>query len=167
MQPIYQTNIYGKKISNKLNDDVYCQSYTLMRAYGIHISTNVYDRQMAMIQMYRDILKDKKLMKELYDTLVVTSWVDKTVTPNKPFKTHDMKSKIPKKIKETLDDWENFGYWRVIGKGNCPNNQTIKNRNNTLKQKKRHSYRNKNTNTYKNTNTHKNRSRSRNRNNNM
>jgi hypothetical protein len=120
MQPIYQTNINGIKISNKENADVYCQSYSLMRAYGIHIPTNVYDKQMAMIQMYRDILSDKRIMNKLYNTLVVTSWFDKTITPNEPFETHDMKDKIPEGIIDTLNDWEKFGYLRVIGNGKCP-----------------------------------------------
>jgi hypothetical protein len=133
MQPIYQTNINGIKISDKENADVYCQSYSLMRAYGIHIPTNVYDKQMAMIQMYRDILSDKRIMNKLYNTLVVTSWFDKTITPNEPFETHDMKDKIPEGIIDTLNDWEKFGYLRVIGNGKCPKpvnrgrNRTIKN----------------------------------------
>jgi len=120
MQPIYQTNIKGKVISNIENNDIYCQTYSLMRAYGIHIPKNVYHKQMAMIQMYRDILSNKRLMRELYNKIDVTSWLDTTVTPNEPFETYDLRSKIPRGIIDTLNDWENFGYLRAIGNGKCP-----------------------------------------------
>jgi hypothetical protein len=116
----------------KNKNDTLCQSYSLMNYFDIDIPDNKKDRQMVMIQMYRDILNGtlenfegvnfkKILNKEILSVKENKSlWTD-FVTDRGHI---NMKPNIFfKNIKNTLDEWEEVGYWFFIGKGNCPKHE--------------------------------------------
>jgi len=116
-------NIYKNK------NDTLCQSYSLLNYFDIDIPDDKKERQMAMIQMYRDILngtmenfEDVDFKKIIYDEILSVK-ANKSLWLN--FVTNRgyismAKNKFFKNIEDTLDEWEEFGYWYFIGKGNCP-----------------------------------------------
>ncbi len=120
-------NIYKNK------NDTLCQSYSLMNYFDIDMPDDKRDRQLAMIQMYRDLL-NKTLpgfegidFKEIINTEILRVRANKTLWEN--FVTNNgyismAKKTFFKNIENTLDEWEEYGYWYFIGKGNCPKHET-------------------------------------------
>lgn len=116
-------NIYKNK------NDTLCQSYSLLNYFDIDIPDDKKERQMAMIQMYRDILngtmenfEDVDFKKIIYDEILSVRankdlWLN--FVTNRGYISM-AKNKFFKNIEDTLDEWEEFGYWYFIGKGNCP-----------------------------------------------
>ena len=143
-------------------NDTLCQSYSLLNYFEIPISNDKKEKQMAMIQMYRDIINDNQEgfyqyyepeekkkgkkpkfnfqktindeiltnpdNKELWKDFTVAEEVKKGKTGKKVEKViHYVqmnKKKFFDNIKETLDEWEEYGYWFFIGKGECPTHAT-------------------------------------------
>jgi hypothetical protein len=113
----------------KNKNDTLCQSYSLLNYFDIDIPDNKKERQMAMIQMYRDILngtmenfEDVDFKKIIYDEILSVRankdlWLN--FVTNRGYISM-AKNKFFKNIEDTLDEWEEFGYWYFIGKGNCP-----------------------------------------------
>ena len=116
----------------KNKNDTLCQSYSLLNYFDIDIPDDKRDRQMAMIQMYRDILNgtlenfegvDFKdiLYKEILSTKANKNLWTNFVKGNGYISMN--KNTFFKNIEDTLDEWEDFGYWFFIGKGNCPKHE--------------------------------------------
>ena len=114
-------------------NDTLCQSYSMMNYFEIPISNDKKEKQIAMVQMYRDIINGTmenyedvdfkgiltneilrvKRNKNLWRNFVTNrGYIN--MTPNTLFKN----------IEETLDEWEEYGYWFFIGKGECPTHKT-------------------------------------------
>ena len=119
-------NIYKNK------NDTLCQSYSLMNYFDIDIPDDKKDRQMAMIQMYRDILNKTLENFEDVDFKSIINREILSVKSNKELWTNFVKGRgyismnkkiFFKNIEDTLDEWEEFGYWYFIGKGNCPKHE--------------------------------------------
>jgi len=102
-------------------NDTLCQSYTLLTYFNKPINPSQKQRQMDMINMYREILSNERFIKEL-DGIIIkennTLWIDYTSTKKKYVPMN--KVKIIKKIKEVLDEWEDYGFYYFIGNGKCP-----------------------------------------------
>jgi hypothetical protein len=116
-------NIYKNK------NDTLCQSYSLMNYFDIEIPDDKRDRQMAMVQMYRDILNGTLENFEGVDFKGILNQEILREKANKNLWSNFVKGRgyismnkttFFKNIENTLDDWEEFGYWYFIGKGNCP-----------------------------------------------
>ena len=116
----------------KNKNDTLCQSYSLLNYFDIDIPDDKRDRQMAMIQMYRDILNgtlenfegvDFKdiLYKEILSTKANKNLWTNFVKGNGYISMN--KNTFFKNIEDTLDEWEDYGYWYFIGKGNCPKHE--------------------------------------------
>jgi len=104
-------------------NDMLCQSYSLLAFFEIPISSDKKEKQMQMIQMYRDtILKNKKILKKLEETISEPKnlglWKDFRISKKTNLKMDP--SEILKGIHKSLDDWESFGYHYFIGDGTCP-----------------------------------------------
>ena len=119
-------NIYKNK------NDTLCQSYSLMNYFDIEISDDKKERQMAMIQMYRDIINGTLENFEDVNFKDILNREILSVKSNKQLWTDFVKGRgyvnmskasIFKNIENTLDEWEEFGYWYFIGKGNCPKHE--------------------------------------------
>ena len=119
-------NIYKNK------NDTLCQSYSLLNYFDIEIPDDKRDRQMAMIQMYRDMLNGTLENFEGVDFKGILNREILSVKANKDLWTNFVKGHghismnkktFFKNIEDTLDEWEQFGYWYFIGKGNCPKHE--------------------------------------------
>lgn len=113
----------------KNKNDTLCQSYSLLTYFDIEIPDDKKARQMAMIQMYRDILDGTLNDYEGVDFKKILNREILSVKANKDLWTNFVKGSgyismnkktFFKNIEDTLDEWEEFGYWYFIGKGNCP-----------------------------------------------
>ena len=113
----------------KNKNDTLCQSYSLMNYFDIDIPDDKKDRQMAMIQMYRDILNGTLENFDAIDFKDVLNREILSVKSNKHLWRNFItnrgyismsKQTFFKNIESTLDEWEDYGYWFFIGKGNCP-----------------------------------------------
>jgi len=116
----------------KNKNDTLCQSYSLMNYFDIEIPNDKRDRQMAMIQMYRDILNGTLENFEGVDFKGIINKEILSVKANKDLWTNFVKGHghismnkktFFKNIEDTLDEWEDVGYWYFIGKGNCPKHE--------------------------------------------
>ena len=142
----------GIQNTNKDENDTLCQSYSLLWFMDQPIPKIEKDdtleeelfkkksRQMQMIRMYRDLMKNKgftrevtKVIQGMQDTMneyprgklpaekVNEVWMDYTQKPLKrgvrPYMNLDT---LFANIRKTLNDWEAFGYWYFIRKGECP-----------------------------------------------
>lgn len=119
-------NIYKNK------NDTLCQSYSLMNYFDIEIPDDKKEKQMAMIQMYRDILNGTLENYEDVDFKGIINREILSVKSNKELWTNFVKGRgyismnkktFFKNIEDTLDEWEQVGYWYFIGKGNCPKHE--------------------------------------------
>jgi len=122
----------GKQNIYKNKNDTLCQSYSLMNYFDIEISDDKKQKQMDMVQMYRDILNgtmdgfdDVDFKGVLYNQILSNKrnknlWRDYVYDDNGTKAISMAKSKFFHNIENTLDEWEEFGYWFFIGKGNCP-----------------------------------------------
>ena len=116
-------NIYKNK------NDTLCQSYSLMNYFDVEIPDDKKNRQMDMIQMYRDLLNGTLENFEGVDFKGIINSEILSVKENRDLWTNFVKGHgyvsmnkktFFKNIENTLDEWEEFGYWYFIGKGNCP-----------------------------------------------
>ncbi len=116
----------------KNKNDTLCQSYSLLNYFDIDIPDDKRDRQMAMIQMYRDILNGTLENFEGVDFKDILYKEILSAKANKNLWTNFVKGNgyismnkntIFKNIEDTLDEWEDYGYWYFIGKGNCPKHE--------------------------------------------
>lgn len=113
-------------------NDTLCQSYSLMLYLEIPFDTmpskdatieQKYNKQMAMINMYRTILNNKKFIKVFNNEIVFEEnnklWTD-WVNNRKPFyMIQKLKSgtRIINNIKNVLDIWEDYGWRYFVGDG--------------------------------------------------
>lgn len=114
-------------------NDTLCQSYALMTYFGIPISkTDKVQKQKDMVKMYRKMLNDKTFVDALDKVIHPKSkitWEYDTGIKNEDIKDIPMdKTYILKNIRSTLDEWEDYGYYYFIGKGNCPSATRTKTR---------------------------------------
>ena len=125
-------------------NDTLCQSYSLMNYFDIPIQASVKKgeqkeitqekNQMAMIQMYRDILNGTLENYEGIDFKEIIKNEILSVKKNKKLWRNFSSSRrgylnmnptiLFKNIEDTLDEWELYGYWYFIGKGECPTHNT-------------------------------------------
>ena len=116
-------NIYKNK------NDTLCQSYSLLNYFDIDIPTDKKERQMEMVQMYRSMLNgtidgfEDVDFKQIINNEILKVPGNKKLWHN--FVTDKgsismNKTTLFKNIENTLDEWEEYGYWFFIGKGECP-----------------------------------------------
>ncbi len=109
-------------------NDTLCQSYSLMNYFEIPIPEDQKEKQMAMIKMYRDIINgtlepfEGTNFKEIIKREILDRRTNRTLWRNYVSKGHVNTSMntLFKNINDTLDEWEQYGYWFFIGKGVCP-----------------------------------------------
>lgn len=151
-QLIICSGIDGVQDLNKNVNDTLCQSYSLMNFFEIPIQLSeekgklkqIYHEtnQRAMVQMYRDLL-DGNIenyegidFKEILTNEILSDKRNKKLWRN--FVTGkgnvNMDPEVLfKNIEDTLDEWEDYGYWFFIGKGECPTHNTYSAEMNYLK----------------------------------
>jgi hypothetical protein len=151
-QLIICSGIDGVQDLNKNVNDTLCQSYSLLNFFEIPIQLSeekgklkqIYHEtnQKAMIQMYRDLL-DGNIenyegidFKEILTNEILSDKRNKKLW--RDFSTSrgnvNMNPEVLfKNIEDTLDEWEEFGYWFFIGKGECPTHNTYSAEMNYLK----------------------------------
>jgi hypothetical protein len=113
----------------KNKNDTLCQTYSLMNYFDIDIPDDKKERQMEMIKMYRDILNgtldnfDAIDFKDILNREILSVKANKQLwrnfVTNRGFISMNKKTFFDN-ISKTLDEWEDYGYWFFIGKGNCP-----------------------------------------------
>ena len=113
----------------KNKNDTLCQTYSLMNYFDIDIPDDKKERQMEMIKMYRDILDgtldnfDAIDFKDVLNREILSVKANKQLWRNfvtgRGFISMN-KNTFFNNIYKTLDEWEDYGYWFFIGKGNCP-----------------------------------------------
>ena len=142
----------GVQDLNKNVNDTLCQSYSLMNFFEIPIQLSekkgklkqIYHEtnQKAMIQMYRDLLNGNIEnyegidFKEILTNEILSDKRNKKLWRNFVTGKGNLNMDpevIFKNIEDTLDDWEEFGYWFFIGKGECPTHSTYSAEMNYLK----------------------------------
>jgi len=119
--------------TNRDVNDTLCQSYSLMTYMGTPNKTHHTQRktrQMEIIHMYRDILKNKEFIQEFKNIIKRSIKGKKTPVGNQPewkeYKHHKIKKEywevfkinnidFIERIHNTLNDWERFGYNYFIG----------------------------------------------------
>lgn len=105
-------------------NDTLCQSYSLLTYFNKNIDADQKQRQMDMVDMYRNILSNGEFILKL-DVVMITKnkklWRDYT-KKNEPYIKMNKKV-ILQKIFDVLDKWEEYGYWFFIGEGKCPSNK--------------------------------------------
>ncbi len=116
----------------KNKNDTLCQSYSLMNYFDIEIPDDKKDKQMAMIQMYRDIINGtldgfdsvdfKNILNREILSLSSNRHLWRNYVTNHGFVNMNKKTFF-NNINKTLDEWEDYGYWFFIGKGNCPKHE--------------------------------------------
>jgi hypothetical protein len=142
----------GVQDLNKNVNDTLCQSYSLMNFFEIPIQLSeekgklkqIYHEtnQRAMVQMYRDLLNgnidnyEGIDFKEILTNEILSDKRNKKLWRN--FITGkgnlNMDPEVLfKNIEDTLDEWEDYGYWFFIGKGECPTHNTYSAEMNYLK----------------------------------
>jgi hypothetical protein len=142
----------GVQDLNKNVNDTLCQSYSLMNFFEIPIQLSedkgklkqIYHEtnQRAMVQMYRDLLNGNIEnyegidFKEILTNEILSDKRNKKLWRN--FVTGkgnlNMDPEVLfKNIEDLLDEWEDYGYWFFIGKGECPTHNTYSAEMNYLK----------------------------------
>lgn len=124
--------------------DMLCQSYSLLNYFNKEpISNDKIQKQMQMIKMYRKILSNKKFLPKFEVILNqperFNDYVYGNEDGNEPGTTNPLylhpeyhnneitinkksiKQNILSRIKEVLNEWEEYGYQYYIGQGECPN----------------------------------------------
>jgi hypothetical protein len=105
-----------------VNDNL-CQSYSLARYRNIQITRDKIQKQMDIIQMYREILNNVMFINKLNDELLRnTSYKPSWRIYKNSRKTHRNinlnKTILFRNIHKLLDEWENGGYRYFIRHGN-------------------------------------------------
>ena len=148
------SGVDGVQDLNKNVNDTLCQSYSLLNYFEIPIQLSeekgklkqIYHEtnQKAMAQMYRDILNGTLENYEGVDFKdILTNEILRVKKNSKLWRNFvsgrghiNMKPEILfKNIEDTLDDWEEYGYWFFIGKGECPTHSTYSAEMNYLKER--------------------------------
>jgi len=118
----------GHQVSSRDIHDTLCQSYSLMKYFDIDIPKDRVQRQLDMVDMYRDILANKRIWRKINDEILANPenkflWRDYT-QPDEELKADTVKSyiamnpkTIKKNIRRVLTDWKNYGYMYFIGDG--------------------------------------------------
>ena len=139
-------------LHKNLNDTL-CQSYSLMNYFEIPIQASgkkgeqkeiaQEQNQMAMVQMYRDIINgtlenyEGINFKEILTNEILRVKRNKKLWRNFASRRGGHINMSPtvlfKNIEDTLDEWEEYGYWFFIGKGECPTHNTYSAEMNYLK----------------------------------
>ena len=148
------SGVDGVQDLNKNINDTLCQSYSLMNYFEIPIQLSeekgklkqIYHEtnQKAMVQMYRDILNgtlenyEDVDFKDILTNEILSEKRNKKLW--RDFSTSRGHVNINpeiffKNIEDTLDDWEEYGYWFFIGKGECPTHSTYSAEMNYLKER--------------------------------
>jgi hypothetical protein len=101
-------------------NDTLCQSYSLLSYFDIPIVADLRQRQLDMIDMYRNVLLgNPAFVKALGDVTISanrTRWEDFT----HPYTGHYIpvgKTALLSNIRRVLDEWEAYGYLYFIGNG--------------------------------------------------
>lgn len=142
----------GVQDLNKNVNDTLCQSYSLMNYFEIPIQLSedkgklkqIYHEtnQKAMVQMYRDLLNGNLENYEDIDFKEILTNEILSDPRNKKLWRNFITGKgnlnmnpevLFKNIEDTLDEWEDYGYWFFIGKGECPTHNTYSAEMNYLK----------------------------------
>ena len=120
----------GYQNTNINENDTLCQSYSLLTYLNKPIDPDQKQRQMDMIQMYREILSNPSFLKEL-DNVINDKrnkklWkVDPEVNDPRYVVFIKMDTEqILKDIHDVLDKWEKYGYLFYIGNGKCPKSKS-------------------------------------------
>lgn len=115
-------------------NDTLCQSYSMMNYFEIPISDDKREKQMAMVQMYRDIINGTMEnyegvdFKEILTNEILSDKRNKNLWRNFVTNRGSISmnpTTLFKNINETLDEWEDYGYWFFIGTGKCPTHKTL------------------------------------------
>jgi hypothetical protein len=142
----------GVQDLHKNINDTLCQSYSLMNYFEIPIQLSedkgklkqIYHEtnQRAMVQMYRDLLNGTLENYEGIDFKEILTNEILSVSRNKKLWRNFVTGKgnlnmnpeiLFKNIEDVLDEWEDYGYWFFIGKGECPTHSTYSAEMNYLK----------------------------------
>lgn len=112
----------GYQNLNQNKNDTLCQSYSLLTYFNKPINQDQKERQMDMIDMYRNILSNKDFLKMLDEEILKNKdnnklWIDYT-SDDKYVKMN--LQHILKSINKVLNEWEEYGYYYYIGNGKCP-----------------------------------------------
>lgn len=121
---------YQKLKINK--NDTLCQSYTLLKYLNKPIDINMKKRQMEMVKMYRNILKQEHFKREFKNVIDIMRntikknknlnkavlWKDFTYDEPEPYLIKDVDTMYAE-IHNVLDKWENYGYMYFIKEGKC------------------------------------------------
>ena len=126
LNPECSVNNGYQNLNKNINDNL-CQSYSLLTYFNKNIDPDQKQRQIDMINMYRNIISNDVFIKILDEIIIPSNkklWIDytKTSTQSKNYYIPLNKIKILSKINTVLDNWEEYGFWYFIGKGKCPNN---------------------------------------------
>jgi hypothetical protein len=138
-------------LHKNVNDNL-CQSYSLMSYFEIPIQasgkkeeqTEISQErnQMSMVEMYRDILNGTLENYEGIDFKEILTNEILSVKKNKKLWRNFVSGKghinmdptnFFKNIEDALDEWQEYGYWFFIGKGECPTHSTYSAEMNYLK----------------------------------
>jgi len=127
---IWCSGVKGYQNTNINTNDTLCQSYSLLTYLKKPIDDDQKQRQMDMIQMYREILSNPSFLKE-FDIVINDErnkqlWkVDPEVNdPRKVVFIEMDTAQILKDIHDVLDKWEKYGYLYYIGDGKCPKSKS-------------------------------------------
>lgn len=130
---------YGFQDLNVNKHDTLCQSYSLLLYYGKlqkfkpDPSNPESHRkvQMEMIKLYRNIIKNVQFKKKICSEGILSEnnrkqWIniEETVNSTKPISGNI--NTLIKKLHETLDEWEEYGYLWFTGNGTYSNNIIIR-----------------------------------------
>ena len=116
------------KIQN-ININIYdtlCQSYTLLIYFNRKMYKTHKARQMEMIKMYRDILDNRTLVRKIENEIVNNKrnkglWSDYTQNIDGAVPMEMDMSNIIRNIRDTLNRWEDYGYYHFTKDGTCGN----------------------------------------------
>lgn len=116
----------GQICQNILRDvnDTLCQSYSLLVYFNKKMPKTRKERQMAMCNLYREILDNRTFTKKLDEEILSNKenkdlWSDFTRdNEGDVYLTMDKQS-VLRHIRDVLNKWEEYGYMYFIGKGQC------------------------------------------------
>jgi hypothetical protein len=105
-------------------NDTLCQSYSLLIYFDKKMPKTRRDRQMAMIQLYREILDNKTFVNKLDDEILSNNdneglWSDFTKDREGTVSLNMDKQTVMRNLRDVLNKWEEYGYMYFMGKGHC------------------------------------------------
>ena len=121
-------NTEGFKYQDQERDseDSLCQTYSLMKFFNKRMNKDPIKKQKQMIVFYRALLKNKHFIQKIKEEIFYKKpfdqevWEDEdeNIIPTQNDKDFD---KLKKKILDTLDKWDKYGYWYFIKNGTTMN----------------------------------------------